>query len=142
MTGQNPFQMFNAGAFSNPFQAYFSNLDTLAQSMGPMKGVARWQLEVMGFMSRRAQAYMEMPTRLSRCRTPQDLMSEQARFMQIAFQQYAESNKRLMEAWTQMVPNPFNAGAATKPVERDYISFGDPKEANGRARTAEDRHAA
>lgn len=142
MTGQNPFQMFNPGVFSSPFQAYFSNLDSMAQSMGPMKGVARLQLEVMGYMSRRAQAYMEIPTRLSRCRTPQDLMSEQSRFWHTAFQQYAESNKRIMDAWTQVMPNPFAATAASKPAERDYISFGDPKEANGRARTAEDRHAA
>ena len=92
-------------------------------------------------MNRRAQAYIEIPSRLSRCRSPQDLMAEQTRFMQTAFQQYQESSKRIMEAWAQALPVGFANGGGTA-TERDYISFADPKEANGRARSARDRHAA
>lgn len=144
MSDQSVFGAFNPGAFANPFQMYFGGLDTMAQSvspmMGPMKAMARWQLETMGLMSRRAQAYMEIPSRLSRCRSPQDLMSEQTRFMQTAFQQYQESSKRIMEAWAQVTPMGFDSGSDR--TERDYISFADPKEANGQARHARDRHAA
>lgn len=141
MSAQFGFNTFNPGQFTNPLQLYFSGLDSMAQSMGPMKGFARWQLEAMGLMSRRAQAYMEIPSRLSRCRTPQDLMAEQARFMQTAFQQYTESSRRMMEAWTQMAQVGLPNGK-DMPAERDYISFADPKEANGAARSARDRHAA
>jgi hypothetical protein len=141
MSAQFGFPNFNIGQFNNPLQLYFSGLDSMAQSMGPMKGYARWQLEAMGLMSRRAQAYMEIPSRLSRCRTPQDLMAEQARFWQTAFQQYSESSRRMMEAWTQIVPMSMPNGKDSA-AERDYISFADPKEANGVARSARDRHAA
>jgi hypothetical protein len=129
-----------ADRFLNPFQLYFAGLDTMAQGMGPMKAVARCQLEAMGLVSRRAQAYMEWPSRLSRCRTPQDLMSEQVRFAQIAFQQYQDTSMKMMAAWSSMVPAMGAAGAQR--VERDYISFGDPREANGVSRTARDRYAA
>ena len=87
MSEQSGFGAFNPGAFANPFQMVFGSLDTVAQNMspmmGPMKAMAQWQLETMGFMNRRAQAYMEIPSRLSRCRTPQDLMSEQMRFWHV-----------------------------------------------------------
>jgi hypothetical protein len=105
-----------------------------------MKAMARWQLEAMGLMSRRAQAYMEIPSRMSRCRTPQDLMAEQVRFFQTAFQQYQQSSQRMLEAWTQMAPA--SNGKASSAAARDYITFADPKEANGHARSARDRHAA
>ncbi|MGQ0673799.1 MAG: phasin family protein [Hyphomicrobium sp.] len=141
MSSQMPFGGFNPSAFTAPFQMYFSNLDTMAQSMGPMKGLARIQLETMGLLNRRGQALMEIPSRLSRCRTPQDLVAEQTRFWQTAFQQYNESSRRIMEAWAQVMPMSA-AHSRDAAVERDYISFADPKEANGHARSARDRHAA
>ena len=114
-----------------PLQAYFKNLESMTQTMGPFKGLARWQLEAAGFMSRRTQAYMEIPSRLSRCRTPQDVMNEQTRFCQVAFQQYAESSRRMMDAWMQIVtPVGFVANSGAPRRERDYISFDEPK-ANG-----------
>jgi hypothetical protein len=102
--------------------AYFGNLDSMSQSMSPLKGIARSQLELMGFFSRRTQAYMEIPSRLQQCRTPQDLLNEQARFWQTAFEQYAETSRRVVEAWSQA-----GLGAAQQPVRataRDYINFG------------------
>lgn len=87
-----------------------------------MKGYARSQLEIMGFVSRRTQAYLEIPTRLQQCRTPQDLLNEQARFWQTAFEQYAEASRKILEAWAQA-----GGASAQQPVKataRDYISFG------------------
>lgn len=134
---------FNPGQFANPFQVYFTSLDQMSQNaspmMGPMKAMARWQLECMGLMSRRAQAYMEIPSRLSRCRSPQDLIAEQTRFFQNAFQQYQESSKRIQDAWAQIGSTSLANGRDA--AERDYISFADPKQANGKGRT-KDRHAA
>lgn len=141
MPAQSGFGAFDPGQFANPFQMYFSGLEKMAQGMGPMKAMTRWQLEAMGFMNRRTQAYMEFPSRLSRCRTPQDLMAEQARFWQTSFQQYAESSKRMMDVWAQVTP--MGAGPARDAApERDYISFASPKDANGQARSPRDRHAA
>jgi hypothetical protein len=128
--------------FTAPFDMYFKGLESLGQGMGPMKGLARWQLEVAGFMNRRVQAYMEIPSRLSRCRTPQDLFSEQTRFWQTAFEQHSESSRRIMDAWAQVAtPMGFNAQGSQR-NDRDYISFSDPKDANGQDRRSRDRHAA
>lgn len=133
MASQMSFDPSVLGPFGNPFQMYFSAIDQMSQSMGPMKGYARCQLEMMGFMSRRAQAYMEIPSRLSQCRTPQDLMNEQMRFWQNAFQQYSDSSRKIMEAWAQAVVPPVGFGGRPAARERDYISFPDPKTANGQA---------
>ena len=117
--------------FQNMFQTYFGGLDNAAQSFEPMvKGMARWQLESMGLMSRRAQAYLEIPSRLSKCRTPQDLFNEQTRFFQTAMQQYTESSRKLTAALSQMasVPPVFAQGTQAK-VKRDYITIPEPKAA-------------
>lgn len=142
MAGKSGNGAIGADRTFNPFQLYFSGLESMAQSMGPMKVMARWQLEATGLMSRRAQAYMELPSRMSRCRSPQDVMSEQARFIQTAFQQYQQSSQRMLEAWTQIVPTAMPAGGDRQGAARDYITFADPREANGRARSARERHAA
>lgn len=132
--------MGSSNPYFAPIQAYFGGLDTLAQSMSPMKGLARWQLEVMGLMSRRAQAYMEFPSRLQQCRTPQDLVNEQARFLRTSFEQYIETTQRIAEAWAQAGSLSYGPASTRAPV-RDYISFGDnasgsPPRANGYDRRA------
>lgn len=115
--------------FQNMFQAYFGGLDSAAQGFEPMvKGMARWQLEAMGLMSRRAQAYLEMPSRLSQCRTPQDVFNEQARFFQTAMQQYTESSRRMMAAVSQIASTPPAMAKAAQPkVRRDYINLPEQK---------------
>ncbi|MDO9382532.1 MAG: hypothetical protein Q7T86_06670 [Hyphomicrobiaceae bacterium] len=122
MTANSTSQFGSAGPFFAPMHAYFGNLDSMSQSMSPLKGIARSQLELMGFFSRRTQAYMEIPSRMQQCRTPQDLLNEQARFWQTAFEQYAETSRRMMEAWSHA-----GLGAQQQPVRataRDYINFG------------------
>ncbi len=120
--------------FQNIAQSYFGGMDTMAQSYEPyFKGLARWQLEAMGLMSRRAQAYLEISSRLSKCRTPQDVFAEQTRFWQTAFQQYSESSRRMMAAANQMMvlpPTMVQATAGHKPKrERDYIRVPEAKPA-------------
>ena len=138
-------QSYQTGAGSPyfaPLHAYFGGLDSLAQSMSPWKGVARWQLEVMGFASRRAQAYMEIPSRMQQCRTPQDLFNEQARFWQTSFEQYSEAARRLTEAWQQVtLPAGFNP--PVRATARDYINFDSVDAATAAPRAnGHDRRAA
>ena len=141
------------GSLQAPFHMYFSGLDSMAKGMGPMKGMARAQLEMMGLMSRRAQAYMEFPSRLSRCRSPQDLMQEQMVFWQTAVQQYQESSQKIMAAWSQSLTNSMPPASSLAPsfatpstrCERDYIAFPEgPCRANGSAepRSAKAREVA
>ncbi len=49
-----------------------------------MKALTVQQMELLTLASRRAQAYLGIPQRLSRCRTHSDLVNEQMRFWQTA----------------------------------------------------------
>lgn len=98
-----------------------------------LKGMARCQLEAIGFAAKRAQAYMEIPSRLALVRTPQDLMNEQMRFWQTAVQQYQDGSRRIMASVTSMSPHQgFAASNANpKPRRRDYMNLDDPAPARG-----------
>ena len=124
------------GLFQNFFQPQnFTNFSANLQH-GPeqmMRGLARWQIEVQGLAVRRAQAYLELPGRMSQCRTPQDLMAEQQRFLQTCVEQYSNSTRAIMGAWAQMLQFPGSAVASgsEKDAQRDYLSFPEPRVLNG-----------
>ena len=137
---------------SNPFAGFvmpgmpgnaMPKLDVMAMPPLPiapaadaiLKGMARWNLELFGFMSRRAQAYLEIPGRLSQCRTPNDLVREQTQFWRTAMEQYVDTSRRLTGVATQMMVSAAAAGAPkAQPRKRDYINvpgMGDAKPAGG-----------
>lgn len=126
MPFRKQFESSGLGPFQHMMQTYYGGLDNAAQGYEPvMKGMARMQLEMISFASRRAQAYLEMPSRLASVRTPQDLMNEQMRFWQTAASQYSEGTRRVMTAMTSMAqPPPFDA-AKSKASKRDYLSVSD-----------------
>lgn len=105
----NPAAMMNPAAFAPGFDAM-------------VKGMARWNLEVFGFMSRRAQAYVEIPSRLSQCRTPQDLFKEQNRFWTTTVEQYMDMSRRLTQVTTKMMASTPAGPAPRTPRKRDYIN--------------------
>ncbi len=123
---------------------YFSGLEALGQAYDPFtKGFARAQLEFMGLMSRRAQAYMEIPSRLSQCRTPQDLANEQMRFWRTAYEEYSDSLGRITEAMASLAMPSFGFGSDGGDAQsaHDYITFPETKEP-GRPGQARERKAA
>ncbi|HZA01876.1 MAG TPA: hypothetical protein VE665_06300 [Hyphomicrobiaceae bacterium] len=112
-------------------------MDAAAQRFEPwVKAVAGSGLELLSLMSQRAQAYLELPTSVGNCRSPQDLVDQQVRFWQTALRQYGESSQRAMNAWaTSMsllggVLTPFTPAAQP---ERDYITFPESEQATGAA---------
>ena len=116
-------------SFQQVFQPYLGGFGALTQAYEPLlKGLARWQLEVLTLSSRRAQAYLEMPSRLAQCRTPQDLAGEQMHFLQTAYQQYTECAQRGLLALTQLGSPASGAVAAEAPHERDYMTVSETKE--------------
>ena len=128
-----------AGPLGNLSQSYFSGLDMIVKGYEPaLKGVGRWNLELLGFMARRAQAWLEIPNRLGQCKTPADLFKEQTRFWQAAGADYAESSQRLGAAWSACAVMPKLNG--TQP--RDYITFPEPQEAASAAPKRGERKAA
>ena len=124
--GKNP--------INSAFQSYFGGLEAFGHAYDPlMKSFARAQLEMAGFMSRRAQACLEVPQRLTQCRTPQDIANEQMRFWRKAFQDYTDSTRRITEAMAASLSVPsFGVAASDEDAEtaRDYITFpeAEPKE--------------
>lgn len=129
MPFRQQFESSGLGPYQHMMQSYFGGLDNAAQGYEPaMKGMARAQLEMMSLASRRAQAYLEIPSRLAACRTPQDLLSEQMRFWQTAFQHYSEGSRRVMTAMTSMAQPPNFADAQSKPRARDYLSVPETQE--------------
>jgi hypothetical protein len=136
MTSANQTQGTGLGLFQSFFHApHFSELANTAQQAPDqmLRGFTRWQLEMQGLMVRRAQAYLELPARLSQCRTPQDLMGEQQRFMQTCFAHYNECTQHVMGAWSQMfqLPAGMSSEVGHQMSERDYLSFPDPRSVNG-----------
>ena len=122
------------------FQMYFGGLEAFGQAYDPfLKSFARAQLEFTGLLNRRAQAYMEIPGRLSQCRNPQDLLNEQMRFWRIAFEEHAESTGRITTALASCALSPSAFGAREPENKHDYIAFPETKEP---ARGSRERKAA
>ena len=126
------------------FGAQAPDLQALgSQFTGPAKAVVRCQLEALGLANRRAQAYLDLPSRVARCKTPQDLIREQADFWRTAVEQYTESAQRIGFAWGQILTPAAFAGMSGQRRERDYITFPSAKETNGQGpgeTAAESRH--
>ena len=137
-----------SGPLGNLGQACFSGFDVMMKGYEPaLRGVGRWNLELMGLMTRRTQAWLEMPARAARCRTPQDLINEQMRFWQTAAQQYADGSHRLATALGACAVMPGLNGAwggqAVAPT-RDYITFPEPlaAEEGAQSKRGDERKAA
>ena len=156
MVAQSRFDTGLLGPFAPMFEAYFSSLQSLSQGVGgqaadaqalgsqltgPAKALARCQLEALGLANRRTQAYLDIPTRLARCKTPQDLINEQMAFWRTAAEQYTDSSRKIAEAWGQMLllPGGFGSSFQGGRRERDYIAFPSAKDANGQGASADAR---
>lgn len=118
------------GPFQNAMQAYCSGLDTATRGFDPMlKSVVQANLEVFGLCSRRAQAYLEFPSRLGECHNPPELLAAQVRFWQTAFSQYQDSSRKVARVWMQALPELHKSMSKSggKP-ERDYITVPEAQE--------------
>lgn len=142
ITGLDATRIGSARAADNGMQGVAVQLSQSA------KAAARCQLEMMGLANRRLQAYMHIPSTLAKCRTPQDLLTEQAGFWRTAFEQYAESTGKVVSIWGDAVNMPAFGPAVA--VDRDYINFAEPApieerpaaRSNGSARPAQQRRVA
>jgi Phasin protein len=117
-----------AGPFGNLNQTWCSGLDQLAKGYEPtLRNVGRINLELMGLMTRRAQAWLQVQASASQCKTPQELFAAQLKFWQTAAQDYNEGARRLSATFASLAGPGFSAvwgqSAATP---RDYITFPEP----------------
>jgi hypothetical protein len=134
-----------AGPFVNLSQTYCNGLDVLAKGYEPaLKGVGRLNLEVMGLMTRRARAWLEIPARASQCKTPQDLVREQLQFWQTAAADYSEGVQRLTIAFGALAPLGFDRalGGKTAAPARDHMTFTEQQSAATAQEPKRERRAA
>lgn len=138
------------GPFGALFQPYFSALESFSQGKSafdtqaataqigaPLKVAARCQLEVLGLVNRRTQAYLQVPARLARCRSPQDILNEQMAFWRTAAEQYGETSRKVFDAWTSA--DVWSRGRSAA-ADRDYINFnGTGSKEGGAQRTWPDQ---
>jgi len=119
-------------------QAYFSNLDVMVRYYEPvLKGIGRWNLELIGLVARRSLAWLAIPTRLRQCKSPVDFLNEQWRFWQTFASDYSESSHRLGMTLGARAVVPQMGSIAP----RDYITVQEP-DGTSSASTRGDRKAA
>ena len=92
-----------------------------AAGMAAMQGVAnsvsRVNMELAGYMSRRARAQMELPKQAMSCRTPAEFGVMAAQFWKDSFHDYLNLNHRLLALWTQNMTSAGQGDLARQTVE-------------------------
>ncbi len=136
-----------SGPLGNLSQAYFGTLDKMMKGCEPaLKGAGRWNFELVGLLTQRSREWFEIPARLSRCKSPADIVNEQMRFWQTAAAHYADASHRLAAAVGACAVSPYFNGAWVRETiarSRDYITFPEPKESGAdTAPKRSDRRAA
>ena len=112
---------------SDNFPSFLLTFPAFSMVEPPWKVMARLQIETMALVSRRSQAYMELPAMLAQCHNPQDLLTEQVRFWQMAQRQYAHGLEKIVGAvpLTQSAEGMSAEETPTQPKARDYMIVSD-----------------
>lgn len=129
------------------FSAPWLNFGLSAQASAPIvKAAMRFNMELMSLTGRRMRAYLDLPSTLGRCRSPQDLAAEQMRFWQTAARDYTDSSRSAMEAWGTLLSSGVSLGnGAASSLDRDFMDFNqsrDDDEVPSQARKHASRRAA
>jgi hypothetical protein len=118
------------GPLENMSQVYFAGMDRIVKTYEPtLNGLSRYNLELAGLAARRARAWCEIPSTLGRCKTPQDVLGEQARFWQTAMAHYTQSWQRMSAVMGSFAIIPGVNGALSGPMAaatHDFITFPEP----------------
>jgi len=124
-----PLTPFGAGP-----ESYLEGFNTATRAMEPwFRAWARGHLEMMTLASRRARVYLELPERLGRCRSPQDLANESVCYWQGLIEDYTQSSQRLAAGWSTIMQQ-MRGPEEPERRERDFITFPEPGEASDEER--------
>ena len=120
------------------FDGYLSAWSSLAgEWSGAGKSVAHVNIELATLASRRAKAYLNLPSQLATCRLPQDFANLQLSFWQTCMGQYTECARNVgryvseVQSFTgidESLSDPDSADVkSTRITPRDYITFPEPQ---------------
>lgn len=110
-------------------------LEAFTAGLAPLKALTVIQMEMITWSSRRAQAVLSIPQRLSGCKTHEDLLEEHNRFWQTAYTQNQEAAFRIAQAWSDLlgIPSSFTSSKDTKTEHgtQSLIKFPSKREDKG-----------
>ena len=95
---QGPHSFWQLG---NPFLAMLLETDAPGHIFHPFRAMAIGQFQTMSLLNRRIQASAELPRRLAACRSPEDLMRENLRFIQGALRDWSDAVQAVADAWDE-----------------------------------------
>lgn len=102
------------------------NFGLSAQASAPIvKAAMQFNMELMSLTGRRMRAYLDLPSTLGRCRSPQDLAAEQMRFWQTAARDYSDSSRHAVEAWSALLSSGARLSNGAALADRDFMDFND-----------------
>ncbi|MEZ5775537.1 MAG: hypothetical protein R3D33_12760 [Hyphomicrobiaceae bacterium] len=102
--GRNPFDPASIAETFSPFSPFKAFAPLGEAGMMPAVGAMatraiRSNVEVSGYLSRRARASLELPRQAAQCRSPQELGQLHTEYMTAAWQDTAESMQRFWSLW-------------------------------------------
>ena len=66
-----------------------------------VRALTQANVELMGLFGKRSRAYFDWPAHLAKCRTPQQILDEHARFFEEMLNDYQAANGRVMNCWKE-----------------------------------------
>lgn len=120
----SPFSACTSPALTAMFWQGFEAASKAATPL--MQSAYQSQFEMMGLASKRMRAWLEIPSQLASCRTPQDLMLAQSRFWQTAMSDYAEAGRKTASGWQAQLADVSKSISTSMEIARDRLEFPDP----------------
>jgi hypothetical protein len=118
-----------SGPWTNLSSTTCKQLDTAFKAAEPtMQALARLQLEWGQLALARSRAWAAVPSDLSRCRGPADIVTLQVNFWQEAQRAYAQGWQRVLAASRGLAVPGLDAAAAGEPPRRDVLAVPEPKD--------------
>lgn len=108
--GKNaPFNIFQPQFFQmmmpKAATATRASTDVLTKDVEPIaKAAALSSCQMASLMSKRTQAYIQLPAAVASCQTPMDLLQKQQEFWQQCAKDYSAAAKAMRNAWSVAVP--------------------------------------
>lgn len=112
--------------FASPMAmaSFWQSFGGVAKATEPvMRTVAQTQCEAVGFAANRTRAWLDLPSTVSRCRTPQELAAAQMQFWQTASHEYMAFGQRVAQGWQAQFAAGQTALNAAAEMARDRIEL-------------------
>ncbi len=106
---------------------FWQGFETTSKAAAPlMQSAYQSHFEMIGLASKRMRAWLDIPSQLASCRTPQDVLLAQSRFWQTAVQDYTEAGRKAASVWQAQLADVSKSIGTSMEIARDRLEFPDP----------------